>query len=1747
MTLIKTADDYQTLSNENGKIPGRAGFRLTDSEVEDVFYLAASHVEDFEVTPGVALHIQGWVGGQVIDFTFGTDGALTGGKIVVGPHPESDANDVVVMEKLGFVGLTPRTPGPALRFTPGRNTRVYVNNWLVTGVGATKEETPMSLHFGFITRHDQDGAYQWSQEAFTMSEGSPYVYEFTVPAEGSHVYYDSYGWNQHLSGPAIIAEASWEHDREYVLFTQEMGMLNGNSFPGTVEQLSGWFKDTIRIKESRVDPETKDTIVTILDEPRLPYTGSNDDTRHPVLATDCPAYGGPVRYGTGCVINGIHVHGGHNIPSATFSPGTVVMIEGHGDSATASINGVHHVARESLTSFRIKKIGTEGSSGGEGGFVHIWRLHKASYQHPQLQNNGASGAYLRFNYGESILLRLFNGDDEASHIHLHGHHFTVVAENGFALGAARDETSYSLPAGNSADVLVKADNVNRVGAWMLSNDVQTAEAWTLPTPWPEAEIHSAGHTAFVDYTGFAQGTLVLNANGEAVPLSWLPPVCNVQSETLTVTRDSLGWEVGQDNHIWVFLGGEGNFETNPWTSEPWGSDVQYKWSVQSTPGSDPNFFTPQEASTYVVGLADGTYVFSFEVSGRNALQTNPSVRATCRKTVTVHVCPTAADCQNQNDLTTLPNTFVSPAITTVRLGVDAPVATAKRALKSTPAAAGHATFQLHRAGHLTRGNTLTVEEFRAVNPLNPTGAWDPQDPNPLSPLHIGRRFTFNRWANPGSNTDFWFNINPATTADKNLWSFAIRQVVFDSRVQTFGHVLAAAIGRNVAAGAQPPAHSKVYYPMWQGSSSARLAQHDVYFLILESSDEEFCAKFGCVYSPSLSLIPLNTGIVNPASLTPTGVSYRNEYIRQRKDTGTFADQRATNFHFNTDPTLIPVTSANPTNDVETSIPFAYSPLKYVSWITDAGVAKHVVANMPFVYWGNRDVQNGVSDSDLRSEGRMLLVEVDSTDNDCDRFIRGAAYRPEDFETTGWDTTLGRFIPSGPPGCGTPRPAASRRQRGGQLLESPDFRRMYAVFKTHRAAYDGKVVPYFSITDTSDLLEAQYHGVPFTPALDKLLATGSNPSVVPYRQWGNGVAGTGVLGFQDAVVSSVPLATSWTPFWQITNLYWNCGSYSVIRDEPTTETDTLVMYDILPTIGDIYLKDENIVYNPALKASSDIDSDFYQLTSKLKSTTCAGYVKSNTGSTWARSTEIANLLAKGSLFETANPPGAEPAAQRASFSILNAHIPYVFRPAAPRETEDLVLPFSISEDGFPIIPGTWVLSWKPTPADATSVIHLAYRPLVKGAEMYVQKDNDLSGDFPPPESIIAGLCPNCAWQAFYNGKTINGSPYWQGQKELPRGQRPFRLTPVTTSTITPPAVIRYSLLECNDREFAEQFNARYVADLPTAAATSSVWWTEPQPDETGRYQPSVVSAALDSFIFADVPANVGSTGGVNPIYSPLKTFTFKYRWVTCNMPFAAWGSAVASRLVTDRLDYQGINRAVCSSSIRGDMFGSKYRFFGEGPPGCAGEVHPLQRVRGGQALAWGPGDSTVTLKLHRTVNKNNGQFSYYVLWDTTNAIEAGYYGVPVAPKLALATTGVETMKIFANGMECAGCNAYDFQDPIIGDGLSPIRKVTNLLWNCNDVLRSGELFAISNLDGSACSTDQSNPMCDNYPLRANLKWVACKSYVEKFAASGVVYSTDNLTKWIADRVVFETVSPVGVSPSRAAAEVTNSPVVLTVQF
>jgi len=205
---------------------------------------------------------------------------------------------------------------------------------------------------------------------------------------------------------------------------------------------------------------------------------------------------------------------------------------------------------------------------------------------------------------------------------------------------------------------------------------------------------------------------------------------------------------------------------------------------------------------------------------------------------------------------------------------------------------------------------------------------------------------------------------------------------------------------------------------------------------------------------------------------------------------------------------------------------------------------------------------------------------------------------------------------------------------------------------------------------------------------------------------------------------------------------------------------------------------------------------------------------------------------------------------------------------------------------------------------------------------------------------------------------------------------------------------------------------------------------------------------------------------------------------------------------------------------------------------------LQFFAGAQVLNIDTTNNQVSVKVHRAVGLDNSSYYYFTIWDSSDPIQASYYGIPVTAKLAgINASDLDSVWYFGNGISCAGCNPYNFQDPILGS-YTPVRAVTNLLWNCDDVWAGGDLFAPSNRAGTACA-GSDDVTCDPYPLRIDLKGVECDAYVLSLTNNtGVAYYGD-VAGLVDGSNVFETYSPLGAVPGVRPQEVVNAPIIFAI--
>lgn len=115
--------------------------------------------------------------------------------------------------------------------------------------------------------------------------------------------------------------------------------------------------------------------------------------------------------------------------------------------------------------------------------------------------------------------------------------------------------------------------------------------------------------------------------------------------------------------------------------------------------------------------------------------------------------------------------------------------------------------------------------------------------------------------------------------------------------------------------------------------------------------------------------------------------------------------------------------------------------------------------------------------------------------------------------------------------------------GGQVLEI-DMENMTVSFVAHRGwGPDGSTI-YYIVTDATPEMPAEMMGVASSPTSANLIA---NSAAVDLFQFGNGIPGTGPLGFQAGIASSAPGDVNYSPMWRIHVVEWKDPSSAVILE------------------------------------------------------------------------------------------------------------------------------------------------------------------------------------------------------------------------------------------------------------------------------------------------------------------------------------------------------------------------------------------------------------------------------------------------------------------------------------------------------------------------------------------------------------------------------------------------------------------------
>lgn len=130
---------------------------------------------------------------------------------------------------------------------------------------------------------------------------------------------------------------------------------------------------------------------------------------------------------------------------------------------------------------------------------------------------------------------------------------------------------------------------------------------------------------------------------------------------------------------------------------------------------------------------------------------------------------------------------------------------------------------------------------------------------------------------------------------------------------------------------------------------------------------------------------------------------------------------------------------------------------------------------------------------------------------------------------------------------------------GPLTAPVDTNRMRVSFKLHEC-YPGS---RYIITDTSAVPMAPMMGIAGSAATQKLVEVGATDKIWVF---GNGIPGSGVMGFQPAIFAHVAGDPTWSPFWEHFTAVWNNGGDAVLLTtaaELDAHGDDITIYKGVP--------------------------------------------------------------------------------------------------------------------------------------------------------------------------------------------------------------------------------------------------------------------------------------------------------------------------------------------------------------------------------------------------------------------------------------------------------------------------------------------------------------------------------------------------------------------------------------------------------
>jgi hypothetical protein len=135
--------------------------------------------------------------------------------------------------------------------------------------------------------------------------------------------------------------------------------------------------------------------------------------------------------------------------------------------------------------------------------------------------------------------------------------------------------------------------------------------------------------------------------------------------------------------------------------------------------------------------------------------------------------------------------------------------------------------------------------------------------------------------------------------------------------------------------------------------------------------------------------------------------------------------------------------------------------------------------------------------------------------------------------------------------------------------------MKVTFIAHRGwGHDGKSI-YYIVTDATPEMPAKMMGVVYAPKTEGLALS---PAAVDLFQFGNGIMGSGPMGFQAGIGGANPGDDNYSPMWRISFVKWNDPSQA----------------KVLETLVDIGKVKDRVTIEPAMDGKHIVNCPFIEI-------------------------------------------------------------------------------------------------------------------------------------------------------------------------------------------------------------------------------------------------------------------------------------------------------------------------------------------------------------------------------------------------------------------------------------------------------------------------------------------------------------------------------------------------------------------------